>query len=76
MQGREAPRDRLRWMVLPGVITASLLIRFLQYLVQDARHQVFLILGNLPVHRARSVRAWLAGHSSEIEVFRLLSYSS
>jgi transposase len=54
-------------MVLPGAIKAPLLIRFFQRLI--------LNLDNLPVHRAKSVRAWLAAHPAEIEVFRLSSYS-
>ncbi len=68
-------KGELRWMVLPGAIKAPLLIRFFQRLIQDARRKVFLIRDNLPVHRAKSVRAWLAAHPTEIEVFRLPSYS-
>lgn len=62
-------------MVLPGAIKAPLLLRFLQRLIQDAGRKVHLILDNLPVRRAKSVRAWLTEHSAEIEVFYLPSYS-
>ena len=36
---------------------------------------VFLIWDNLPVHRARPVRGWLAERPEQIEVFHLPSYS-
>jgi transposase len=68
-------KGELRWMVLPGAIKAPLLIRFLQRLIRDTRRKIFLILDKLPVHRAKSVRAWLAVHPAEIEVFYLPSYS-
>jgi transposase len=68
-------KGELRWMVLPGAITAALLVRLLQRLIRDTRRKIFLILDKLPVHRAKSVRAWLAVHSAEIEVCYLPSYS-
>jgi len=68
-------KGELRWMVLPGAIRAPPLLRFLQRLIQDARRKACLILDNLPVHRAKSVRAWLTEHSAEIEVFYLPSHS-
>lgn len=36
---------------------------------------MFLILDNLRVHHAKPVKAWLAEHKEEIEVFYLPSYS-
>src|SRR5690606_33840838 len=44
-------------------------------LVKDAKRKVFLILDNLRVHHAKLVKAWLAKHEDEIEVFYLPSYS-
>ena len=64
-------KGELRWMVLDGAVKAPSLIRFLGRLVQDANGKVFLILDSLPVHRAQAVRAWLAGHKEQIEVFHL-----
>ncbi len=69
-------KGELRWMVLDGAIKAPTLIRFLERLIRDAGAKVFLILDNLPVHRARAVRAWLAGRTAQIAVFHLPSYSS
>ena len=68
-------KGELRWMVLDGAIKAPVLIRFMQRLVRDAGCKVFLILDNLPVHRARLVQGWLAERRAEIEVFYLPSYS-
>ena len=42
-------------MMLDGAINAPVLIRFLGRLVRDSGCKVFLILDNLPVHRARLV---------------------
>jgi transposase len=68
-------RGELRWKVLDGAIKAPVLVDFLQRLIRGARRKVFLILDRLPVHRAASVRAWLARHKRQIEVFYLPSYS-
>ena len=68
-------KGELRWMLLDGAIKAPSLIRFMQRLVEDAGRKVFLILDNLPVHRARAVQHWLAGRRAEIEVFHLPPYS-
>jgi transposase len=37
--------------------------------------KVFLILDNLGVHHCKPVKAWLAEHVADIEVFYLPSYS-
>ena len=68
-------KGELRWMVLEGALKAPSLIRFLGRLIQDSSGKVFLIWDNLPVHRARAVQDWLAGHPEQIEVFYLPSYS-
>ena len=44
----------------------------------DGKHtgkKVFLILDNLGMHRCKPVKAWLAEHQADIEVFYLPSYS-
>ena len=68
-------KGELRWMILEGAIKAATLIRFCERLIRDTGCKVFLILDNLPVHRAvhraRSVQDWLAERRAEIEVFDL-----
>jgi transposase len=68
-------QGKVRWMVLNGALDSARLIAFLKRLVKDAKRKVFLILDNLRVHHAKLVKAWLAKHQDEIEVFYLPSYS-
>ncbi len=44
-------------------------------LITAAKRKVFLILDNLRVHHAKGFKAWLEGHSDQIEVFYLPSCS-
>jgi transposase len=69
-------QGKVRWRVFEGAVNAAILIDFMKRLVKDARGQkVFLILDNLKVHHAKPVKAWLADHEEQIEVFYLPSYS-
>ena len=68
-------QGKVRWMVLNGALDSDQLIAFLKRLVKDAKRKIFLILDNLRVHHAKLVKAWLAKHEDEIEVFYLPSYS-
>lgn len=69
-------RGKVRWKVFEGAMNADILIDFMKRLVKDAKgKKVFLILDNLRVHHAKPVKAWLADHADEIEVFYLPSYS-
>jgi len=68
-------RGKVRWKIFEGEMHADLLIDFFKRLIKDADRKVFLILDNLKVHHARKVKAWLADHEDEIEVFYLPSYS-
>ena len=70
-----ANKGALRWMMLEGALKAPVLIRFLERLIREAERKVFLILDNLPVHRSRTVQAWLAGRRKQIEIFYLPAYS-
>ena len=68
-------QGKVRFMTYAGALNSPLLIRFLQRLVKDAGRKVFLILDNLRVHHSKPVKAWLAEHRDQIEVFHLPSYS-
>lgn len=65
----------MRWKIFDGALNAAILIDFLKRLVKGAGRKVSLILDNLKVHHSKPVRAWLAEHVDEIEVFYLPSYS-
>ena len=68
-------RGTMRWKIFDGALNADILIDFLKRLVKDAGRKVYLILDNLKVHHSKPVKAWLAEHIDEIEVFYLPSYS-
>jgi transposase len=55
--------------------TRHKLIEFLQALIKDLPKKGFLILDNLRVPHSKPVKAWLAEHQAQIEVFYLPSYS-
>ncbi len=68
-------QGKTRWMIIDGAFNSDRLIEFLAALVKDAPRKVFLILDNLGVHHSKPVKAWLADHVEQIEVFFLPSYS-
>ena len=65
----------VRFMMYRERLTAGVLIRFLQRLINDARRKVFLVLDNLRVHHSRKVREWLEDKGEQIELFFLPSYA-
>lgn len=71
-------QGRAHWMIIEGAFNHERLIEFFEALVRDGRRlgkKVFLILDNLSVHHCKPVKAWLAEHVADIEVFYLPSYS-
>ena len=70
-----APKGQMRWRIFDGALNANILIDFLRRLIKAAKKKVFLILDNLRVRHAKPVKAWLAEHAQEIELFYLPGYS-
>ena len=68
-------QGKTRWMIIDEAFDADKLIEFLQALIKDAGKKVFLILDNLRVHHSKLVKAWVALHEAQIELFYLPSYS-
>jgi transposase len=68
-------RGLMRFMLYAGALNVDRFIAFLRRLVKDARQKVFLIVDNLRVHHARKVKAWVASHAHEIELFHLPAYA-
>jgi transposase len=68
-------QGKVRFMVLPGPLSAPLLIRFLRRLIRDTKRRVFVILDNLNVHKAARVRAWVRAHRDAIALFYLPPYA-
>jgi transposase len=55
-------KGQMRWKIFDGAL-------------KDRDRKIYLILDNLRVHHSKPVKAWLAEHRHEIEVFYLPSYS-
>jgi transposase len=68
-------RGLMRFMFYDGALNTERFLAFLRRLTKDAKQKVFLIVDNLKVHHARKVKAWLAGHAHEIELFYLPAYA-
>ncbi len=69
-------KGRLQFRVFKQRFTAAVLIDFLNRLVRQADGQkIILILDGHPVHRAQTVRAWVAAHAEQIELQFLPGYS-
>lgn len=68
-------KGSMRWKIFEGAVNATLLIDFMTRLIQGAPRKIFLILDNLRVHHCKPVKAWLAAHEDDLEVFYLPSYS-
>ncbi len=68
-------QGKVRFMIYDKAMNARLLITFFERLLKDASRKIFVILDNLRVHHSKIVKAWLAEHEDEIEVFHLPSYS-
>jgi transposase len=68
-------RGLMRFMLYDGALDVERFLAFLRRLVKDARQKVFLIVDNLRVHHARKVKAWVASHGHEIELFYLPAYA-
>lgn len=68
-------RGLMRFMLKDGALNADLFLTFLRRLVKDAKQKVFLIVDNLKVHHARKVKAWVAAHSHQIELFHLPAHA-
>ena len=68
-------QGKARWMIIDEAFDADKLIEFLQALIQEAGKKIFLILDNLRVHHSKLVKAWMALHNTQIELFDLPIYS-
>jgi transposase len=71
-------RGRLAFMIFRQRFTTRVFLNFLGRLLRltrKTRRKIFLIVDGHPVHKARSVRRWLAEHAQQIRIFCLPSYS-
>jgi transposase len=66
-------QGKLRFMIYEGALKAPIFLNFLQRLIREAARKLFVIVDNLPVHRAHRVTAWVQKHADRIELFYLPS---
>lgn len=65
----------LRFMLYVETMTTVLLITFLQRLVREAGHKIYVILDNLRVHHSKNFKKWLENNEEKIAVYYLPPYS-
>jgi transposase len=68
-------QGKLRFMIYEGALKAPIFLNFLRRLVRETTRKLFLIVDNLPVHRAHRVTVWTRDHADRIELFYLPPYS-
>src|SRR5215212_3589287 len=68
-------RGKLRFIIYEGSFSTTIFLNFLRRLVREAACKLFVIVDNLPVHRARRVTAWVQDHADRIELFYLPPYA-
>ncbi len=68
-------RGDLAFMVFREGFNAPVFIRFLQRLLRHRNRPLFLIVDQHPVHKAKVVHKWIAGHGQRLTLFYLPGYS-
>ena len=68
-------RGQLNFMAYTESFRVPIFLKFLQRLIKQAKHKVFLVVDGHPVHRAKLVQAWRIQHLDELELFYLPGYS-
>lgn len=65
----------MRFKLYEGGLKGPLLIDFLEQLLKESARKIFIIMDNLPVHKSKTVRAWLEKNADKIEAFYLPPYA-
>src|SRR4051812_40192817 len=68
-------QGKLRFMIYEGALNTAVFLNFLHRLVREGGRKLFVIVDNLPVHRAHRVTIWVQDHTEQIELFYLPSYA-
>jgi hypothetical protein len=66
---------KLRLMIYEGALNTTIFQNFLRRLTREAARKLFVIVDNLPIHRARRVTAWVHDRADRIELFYLPPYA-
>ena len=68
-------QGKLRFMLYVNTMTTILLIMFLQRLMREAGHKIYVIVDNLRVHHSKKFIEWLKMNEDRIKVYYLPAYS-
>lgn len=68
-------QGHLYFMVFEQKFNSVLFLGFLKRLVRQNDQKIFLIVDRHPVHRAKTVKKWVAEHDNQIALFFLPGYS-
>lgn len=68
-------QGHLYFMVFQQMFNSVLFLGFLKRLIRQNDKKIFLIVDRHPVHRAKTVKKWVAEHDSQISLFFLPGYS-
>lgn len=68
-------KGKMRFMIEPKSLNASVICRFLERLMTGARRPVFLILDGHPIHKSRIVQRKVESFKSRLRLFQLPPYS-
>ena len=68
-------QGQLRFMLAQGRVTAAVFLEFLKRLMVNASAPIFLIVDGHPIHRAKSVKAFVEAQNGRLELHYLPSYS-
>lgn len=70
-----SPRGELRFMCRQGRFSAPIFIEFVERLIHHQAAPIYLIVDGHPVHRAASVKRFVARNQGRIRLFHLPPYS-
>ena len=68
-------RGKVHFMFSQESINSEKLIDFMERLIKDSGHKIYLILDNLRTHHSKAVTAWVEEHKEQIALFHLPPYS-
>jgi len=57
-------KGRVHWMITNGTVNIERFLEFLKSLIKYSRQKIYLILDNLKVHHALTVKDWVTKHAS------------
>lgn len=68
-------QGRLYFMIFKQRFCEEVFLAFLERLIRQVRHKVFLIVDAHPVHRSEKVQFWIEKRTDRIQLFFLPAYS-